>query len=150
MENLEIGRWIDECMCALCIQYGPGSLGMPVSHSEAVVVLVGHFLDSFVVAANPGGFYPFYSEHALETVAALDEIGLTEAARLLEEVNSMFPHGSPPVDGKEAERELDLLPARATVLWDKLDEMFQECTSEGEGVMITQLYNWYNQQAKDT
>ncbi len=94
MKQLEIGCWIDECLCAMCMRYGPGTGSMSTSHADRVLVLVGHFLDSCIVASNPSGFYPFYAEHAEETVAALDEVGLSEAARFSREVNTMFRSSS--------------------------------------------------------
>lgn len=138
-----IGDWCDDCMGAMCIRYGPGSADMPPAHRDRVLVLVGHFLDGFIVSRGPGGFYPYYADRAAETADALEEIGLPAAARLLHAVNGLFPSGCPPVDVREAERLLGELPPSACRLWGELARLWDEWVPGGERVMVERLYAWY-------
>ena len=79
---------------------------------------------------NNGGFNQYYQnsagDHALETPAALREIGASEAASLVESANQVFGPTGPSRDRDERTRALEQLGKSATDALGTLDTRFYE------------------------
>jgi len=79
---------------------------------------------------NNGGFAQFYTnsagDHALETPAALREIGASQAASLVETANQVFGPMGPSRDRSERTRSLEQLGKNATDALGTLDTRFYE------------------------
>jgi len=79
---------------------------------------------------NNGGFGQFYmnsaGDNALETPAALREIGATKAAAIAEEANNLFGPSGPPRDRDARAQALQRLGTAATDALNALDARFYE------------------------
>ena len=77
---------------------------------------------------NNGGFEQFFinsaGDNALETPAALREIGATQAAAIAEEANHLFGPSGPPADRDARTQALESLGKAATDALDALDVRF--------------------------
>jgi len=94
-----------------------------LSGPERVVVLV----DQVESEVNNGGFHQFYfnaaGDRAIETPAALREIGACQLAAIIDVANALFPGGTPPENRAERQRVLDEIdPAIST--FRHLDDKF--------------------------
>ncbi len=77
---------------------------------------------------NNGGFAQFFTnsagDNAIETPAALREIGAAQAAAIAEEANKVFQPEAPPRDRDARTRALERLGAAAAEALNALDEKF--------------------------
>ena len=87
-------------------------------------------LTELEMEVNNGGLDQYYwnspGDHALETVAALRELGATFTATLLAEANAAFGHDGPDKGRDQRWTQMDSLPEQARALWFELDGRFDE------------------------
>lgn len=97
-----------------------------LSHVERVLYHV-YWLESEV---NNGGFDQFFfnssGDYALDTPAALDEIGAHHTANLVRRALGIFPGGSPSRDRKQRIEQLDSMEETIRDQFDDLDSEFFE------------------------
>lgn len=96
----------------------------PTSLSPLEVIGVGVWM--LEAEVNNGGFDQYYfnsaGDLALQTVRALETIGVTSTASLLATANAEFPDASPPVDRDERQRVLEEI--RESVRFASLETEF--------------------------
>ena len=94
-----------------------------LSAAERVVVLV----DWVEREVNNGGFHQFYfnsaGDCARQTPAALRAIGAWQAAAIVQQANTLFPGGAPPVDRSERQCVLDEIDPDIQI-FNQLDRKF--------------------------
>jgi hypothetical protein len=115
-----------------------------VSKRNRVLFLVGYLIDQLcdggatMVYVNPS------AEFIPEMPAALTQIGAKRAAKLIRDLNALFPEGLPAHDFEVRQRQLASLPTKASVLGTELERIFDEWTADGrERVLIRQLFDFY-------
>lgn len=90
-----------------------------------------------------GGFDQYYwnspGDHALETVAALQELGAAYTATLLIEANAVFGPEGPNKVRDERWKQMDLLPEGARRRWFDLDHRFDEYTDNLSDLAATYI-----------
>lgn len=89
---------------------------------------------------NNGGFEQYYfnssGNYAIDTPAALEEIGAFRTAELVQEANSSFPGGSPPRNWDERIKRAELVSDEISARWDELDNRFYEYVDPLEELQI--------------
>jgi hypothetical protein len=104
---------------------GEGALDT-LSHPEQVIAC----LTEVEMEVNNGGFDQYYwnspGEHAIQTVAALKELGAQHTAGLVAEANAVFGPADPDPDRGRRWDQMKKLPPSARDKWGELDGIFYE------------------------
>ncbi len=94
---------------------------------------------------NNGGLSQYYfnsaGDQAADAPRYLRELGLTEAAEILEEANAFFPDATPPSDRRARIAVLDDIEEQASEAWNELDNRFYESGISFQPNMITYIRN---------
>ena len=89
---------------------------------------VAYCIDALEREVSNGGFRQFFDnssgDTAMDTVAALDAIGASQAAALVHRAVAMFPGSDPPRDRDTRCALMEQLPAAAEEEWSALDDQF--------------------------
>lgn len=97
-----------------------------LSHPEQVLYYV-YWLEAEI---NNGGFEQYFGnssgDYALDTPAALAEIGAHHTANLVKRAINLFPDGSPSRDREQRNDQLDSLDEDALAEFENLDSEFYE------------------------
>jgi Ankyrin repeats (3 copies)/Domain of unknown function (DUF4375) len=116
-----------------------------LSQRNRVLFLVGYLVDQL---ANGGAEMLYFNpsaEYVTQMPSALELIGASEAARVIRELNSLFPDGAPAKDMETRAEQLRAITEEATRLGEELEATFDEWLPDGSArVLIDQLYRfWY-------
>ena len=98
------------------------------------------FIEMLEGQVNNGGFDQYFfnssGEYAHETLTALEQVGATNAAELLEQAINAFPELPIPKDTEQRRELMDDLPERISNTWDQLDNRFYEYPDNIGGLTI--------------
>jgi hypothetical protein len=112
---------------------------------EQVLFLVGYLIDQL---CNGGTFMVYYNpsaEYVVRIASALQMIGATRAARVMREINALFPGGAPSSIHETREQQLKALPEEAWEKGAELEGIFGEWLPDSGGrVMLKQLYDYFH------
>ncbi len=124
---LPSGTEIDLFRVSEAVWAREAAVGLKGLSSEEKVFLYIWNLEGEV---NNGGFAQFYvnsaGDNAIDTPAALREIGATQAAAIADAANAVFGPSGPPSDRDERNEVLARLGASATDTLNALDAKFYE------------------------
>jgi hypothetical protein len=92
---------------------------------------------------NNGGFEQYFfnssGNHALDTPAALEEIGAHHTAELVRRAIKLFPGGTPPRDLYQRRKKLEAIDDTIIDKFDKLDTEFYEYNDPLEELQVKYL-----------
>lgn len=110
-----------------------------LSHPEKVLNSV-YWLESEI---NNGGFEQYYfnssGNYAIDTPAALEDIGASRTAKIVREANAVFPGGSPPRNRDDRTEILDQISEDIQERWDELDNQFLKYEEPLEELQINYM-----------
>jgi hypothetical protein len=116
-----------------------------VCEKNQVLFLVGYLVNQL---CNGGAFTVYFNpsaEYTPQIPAALDKIGATRAARVIREINALFPGGVPDEDMDQRAVQIEKLPAEASDKGWVLEQIFDEWIPDGsERVLVQQLFDFYH------
>jgi hypothetical protein len=80
---------------------------------------------------NNGGFDQYFfnstGDDAEVALAALQDMGATAAAALLERAMAVFPGGKPPADRVQRQAAMQQMESQSKLVWEKCDNEFYKC-----------------------
>jgi hypothetical protein len=116
-----------------------------LSDKNRTLFFVGYLIDQL---SNGGAFMVYYNPSGAYTpqiAAALEEIGAHHVARIIREINRLFPDAVPATDHELRRRQIEALPKESAKLGAQLEQIFNErLPNGGDFIVLRQLYDYYN------
>lgn len=103
------------------------------------------YIEMLEAQVNNGGFDQYFfnssGEYAYETLTALEQVGASKAAELLEQAIKAFPQLPIPKDTEQRRELMEDLPERISDIWEQLDDKFYEYPDNIGGLTIAYVKN---------